>query len=231
MSRHAVLFLAASLGGRILFAQSVMSQQMVAAQEFAAQAGLGGASQNGASQKGAWQTPYEVPLAEDSPATRADNMLFYNSPRGAQLVPRPAPAGTVSMEQLQHPLSRKGAKLLDQAKNYELMGRHDKAIAQLQAALKEKSAEPYAHSMLGAEYVRTGQPAAAVAELEQALTVLPKNVPTRSNLGYALFLTGNLDRAEQETRQALELDHRNATTLHVLDQILRAKASSQELPH
>lgn len=224
MSRLAVLVLAASFGGPILCAQSVLMQRMAAADNFASHT-LG--FQSAVSSSAFAQTLGEVPPAEDSPMTRANNMLFYNSPRGAQATPDSAPAGTVSAEQLQHPLSPKGAKLLNQARNYAQMGRHDKAIAQLKIALKEKSAVPYAHSMLGAEYLRTGQAPMAIGELEQAITVLPRNVPDRSNLGYALFLTGDLDRAEQETRRALELDHRNTTTLHVLDQILRAKGQTE----
>ncbi len=225
MSRLALIsILAASLWGRIVCAQSAMAQRIAAAENYATQTAV---SQSISTQNFAG----EVPLAEDSPATRADNLLFYNNPHGAEIAPRPAPAATVSAEQLQHPLSRKGAKLLTQAKNYAAMGRHDKAIAQLQLALKEKSAIPYAHSMLGAEYLRTSQAPAAIPELEQALATLPKNVPDRSNLGYALFLTGDLDRAEQETRQALELDHRNTATLHVLDQILRARNYTEPATH
>lgn len=161
--------------------------------------------------------------AEDSPAARALNLTFYDDPRGPELSPAPPPAGAVSVEQLQHPLSPKAAKLLDKAHNFSVMGRHDLAIAQLQAALKERSAVPYAHSMLGAEYLRTNQVPEAIAELEQALTLLPRDVPDRSNLGYALFLSGDLDRAESEARQALELDANNPKTRSVLYQILEAR--------
>jgi Flp pilus assembly protein TadD len=111
------------------------------------------------------------------------------------------------------------------------MGRHDKAIQQLQLALKERSAVPYAHSMLGAEYLKIDQLQPAIAELEQAVTLLPRNVPDHSNLGYALYLSGDLDRAETETRQALELDRDNAKTQRVLNQILRArKMQARSLP-
>lgn len=198
-----VVILAASLGGRIVCAQSLNSSRMEA---FAA------------------QNFRSVPtLAEDSPAAQSTNLTFYDSPRGPELKP-PAPrAGTVSVEQLRHPLSRKGLKLLDQARKSSAVGRHDQAIVQLQIALKERSAVPYAHSMLGVEYLKTGQVPEAIAELEQAVTLLPRNVPDHSNLGYALFLSGDLGRAESEARQALELDRNNAKTQHVLTQIERAR--------
>jgi Flp pilus assembly protein TadD len=161
--------------------------------------------------------------AEDSPGTRAMNLTFYDDPRGPEPKPAPIPAGTVSIEQLQHPVSSKGAKLLGKARNFSAMGQHDKAIAQLQIALKERSAAPYAHSMLGAEYLKMNRVPEAISELEQALTMLPRNVPDRSNLGYALFLSGDLNRAETEARRALELDRGNPKTRHVLDQILKAQ--------
>lgn len=162
------------------------------------------------------------PLAEDSPEVNATNLIFYDNPRGIQ--PRePSPAATVSVEQLQHPVSSKGVRLLNQARNFADMGRHDKAIAQLQIALKERSAVPYAHSMLGVEYLKTGQVPAAIAELQQAVTLLPRNAAVRSDLGYGLFLSGDLDRAEKEARQALELDHSNRKTQLVLNQILHAR--------
>ena len=215
-SRLAIIVsLAASLGGRILWAQSPSS-----AQSKPAQPGL--AAQQSFTPQDFADGPA---LAEDSPLARAMNLTFYNNPRGAELTPAPAPAKTVSVEQLQHPVSRKGAKLLDQARNFVAMGRHDRAIAQLLLALKERSAIPYAHSMLGAEYIKTNQIPAAIAELEQAIAVLPRNVPNHSNLGYALFLSGEFDRAETETRQALELDRNNTTTQHVLSQILAARRS------
>ena len=143
---------------------------------------------------------------------------FVSRESGAQV-----PAAKVSVEQLQHPLSRKAAGLLRQAQNFAAMGRHDKAIAQLQGALKESSAIPYAHSMLGVEYLKTNQVPAAITELEQAVTLLPRNAADRSNLAYALLLTGDLDRSEREIRQALDLDRANPKTRFVLNEILSAR--------
>ncbi len=195
--------------------------QMAAARTYAAQSvSLPSASaQNLAVQSAA----DGIPLAEDSPIARAANLTFYNNPRGAEVTPAPAPAGTVSAERLQHPISAKGVKMLEQARRFSVAGLHEKAIAQLKLAFKEKSAVPYAHSLLGSEYLKTNRIPEAIGELEQALAVLPRNVQNRSNLGYALFLSGDLDRAETETRQALDLDRGNATTQHVLNQILHAR--------
>lgn len=162
-------------------------------------------------------------LPEDSPDNAERNMIFYDNPRGPQPVERLAPAGTVSVEELQHPLSNKALKLLTKAQNFSAMGRYDKAIEELELALKEKSAVPYAHSILGQEYLKMEQIEAAIVELQQAVELLPHNAPVRSNLGFALFLSGNLEGAEQQARQALELDRQNPKSQHVLDQILAAR--------
>jgi Flp pilus assembly protein TadD len=167
--------------------------------------------------------PADIPRAEDSLESYAANKFFYDNPRGAQPEPVPQAAATISAEQLRHPLSRKGASLIRQARNFAAMGRHDKAIAELQPALQEPSAIPYAHSLLGSEYLRVNQVPAALVELEQAVALLPRNAADRSNLAYALFLSGDLERGEREVRQALDIDRNNPTTRRVLNQILDAR--------
>jgi tetratricopeptide (TPR) repeat protein len=177
------------------------------------------------------QMPTMAPLgalarAEDSPETVANNEIFYNSPRA----PEPeasVPAGTISVEQLQHPLSRKGANLIRKARNFAAMGDHEEAIAELQLALKERSAIPYAHSLLGSEYLRINQVPAAIEALEQAVKLLPRSAANHSNLGYALFLLGDLERAEWEVRRALDLDHNNEKTRLVLSIVTHAGGSGK----
>jgi tetratricopeptide (TPR) repeat protein len=160
--------------------------------------------------------------AEDSPGTSASNQIFYNSPR----TPEPQasePARKVSVEQLQHPLSRKGASLIRQAQNFADMGDHDKAIATLRLALRERSAIPYAHGLLGSEYLKINQIPAAIAALEFAVKLLPRNAVNHSNLGCALVLAGSAERGEQEVRRALELDRNNEKTRYILSLITHAR--------
>ena len=127
-----------------------------------------------------------------------------------------SPPATVSADQLRYQVSRKGAKMIEQALRHSRAGEHTKAIADLQLALHEPSAAPYAHSLLGSEYLRIGQVPAAVKELEQAVRLLPHDVANHSNLGYALYLGGQKDRGKQEVRQALALDSHNPQTRYVL---------------
>ncbi len=164
--------------------------------------------------------------AEDSPETLADNQIFYGSPHGIE--PQASePAGTISVEQLQHPVSRKGDGLLRRAQNFSAKGEHAKAIAQLQLALKESSAMPYARSLLGSEYLKINQVPAAIDSLEQAIKLLPRNAVDHSNLGYALFLLGDIERAEREVREALDLDRNNVKTRFVLGLITHAAGNGR----
>lgn len=152
-------------------------------------------------------------ISEEIVQLHGGAFLTLRVPEGA---PR-TPGGTVSKEQLQHPLSKKGAKMIVQAQQYARAGRHDKAVEQLQAALREPSAVPYARSILGVEYLKLGNAAAALPELEEAVRLLPHDVADRSNLGYALFVLGQKERAEQEVRRALELDPRNPKARYLLE--------------
>jgi Flp pilus assembly protein TadD len=150
----------------------------------------------------------------------------FNSQSGFELRQQ-SPATTVSADQLRHPISRKAAKLLDQALSYSIAGNHTKAIEQLRLALKEPSAIPYAHSMLGAEYLWTTQIPAAVGELEEAVRLMPHEAANHSNLGFALYLAGQVDRGRDEVHQALALDVNNPKTRVVLGIVEQPSSSAR----
>ncbi|HEY6346317.1 MAG TPA: hypothetical protein VIY49_32915 [Bryobacteraceae bacterium] len=136
---------------------------------------------------------------------------------------RQAPAATISADQLRRPLSSKAAKTLRQAQSFGSSGDHGRAIEELNRALKEPSAIPYAHAMLGVEYLKTAQIGPAIEQLELASQMLPHDASVHSNFAYALFLTGDLDRAEREVRRALELDSGNKGAHLVLGYIVSAR--------
>lgn len=161
-------------------------------------------------QKPSTKVVFDTPKLQ---GTVLDEDLFNQSP--FEMTSQSPPA-TVSADQLRHQVSRKGAKMIEQALSLSRAGQHAKAIAYLQLALHEPSAAPYARGILGAEYLRTGQIPAAVKELEEAVRLLPHDVASRSNLGYALYLEGQKDRARDEVRLALLLDEHNPQTRLVL---------------
>jgi Flp pilus assembly protein TadD len=132
------------------------------------------------------------------------------------LTPRPPDSPGVSADQLRHPLAGKALKMIHKVET--LIAAHDYVHAreELKKAAKDQAAAPYAHSLLGQEYVRNSQFADAVTELEQAIQLLPSSVPDHANLGYALLMTGKVALAEKELRRALELQPVNPRTHLVL---------------
>jgi Tfp pilus assembly protein PilF len=136
--------------------------------------------------------------------------------------PLPNGAATVSADRLQHPLTKKGARMIRAAQAYAESGDHSKAIEELKHALNEPSAVPYAHSILGTEYLKTREPVLARREIELALQILPHDPALHSNLGYALWMTGDPEKGEREVRKALDLDHNNATAQRLLGYILKS---------
>ena len=135
-----------------------------------------------------------------------------NDPFGMIPMPDPqanpgAPAGsdTISVQQLRHPISHRWMVQLAQFQSDLEKGRVKSANKLMAKALKEPSAAPYAHGILGTHYLKKGWAAAAVPELEKAAQALPLS-SLHSNLGYALCLTGQTRRGEEELQEALSLN-------------------------
>jgi tetratricopeptide (TPR) repeat protein len=136
----------------------------------------------------------------------------------------PAPSnnrgGAISADELRHPLSGKARRALQKVMTVIQAGDHARAVEQLREVVKIPSAAPYAHSLLGQEYLQLGKTIAALPELEEAVRLLPSDVPDRADLGLALLVTGDTQRAEQELRHALQMDPNNVQTKVVLGEAL-----------
>lgn len=134
---------------------------------------------------------------------------------------------TVSVAELKHPLSRKGQALLTKAEKDLQAGRISEGLAGIGKAMSEPSAIPYAHALLGAEYLQLGRFEEAVPELEQAVQLLPIAL-NYTNLGYALCLTGDTDRGEEELRHALALDSSSPRTHYLMGLLLLDRKSRNQ---
>jgi tetratricopeptide (TPR) repeat protein len=133
--------------------------------------------------------------------------LGYTTSFPAPSAATPAVPSKVSVDELRHPLTGKARRVLLHALNYIQKGEHSQAIATLQEGMaKVHSIIPYAHSLLGIEYMRTGRTEEAVPEFAEAVSSFPHDPGMRSNLAVSLCAVGQLDRAEQEARMALYLD-------------------------
>jgi tetratricopeptide (TPR) repeat protein len=136
------------------------------------------------------------------------------------------PPGTVSVRQLQNPVSKNALRSFAKAQRYSDAGDHAKAIEELRRILPDASATGYAHAILSAEYGRMGQTEAAVAELEEAVRVMPDSSALHTNLAFELSIARRFDQAEEEARQAIHLDRNCAKAHYLLGYLLFARGAS-----
>jgi tetratricopeptide (TPR) repeat protein len=136
--------------------------------------------------------------------------------------------GTVSVEELSHPLSGKALRTILDARRDLHNGRYSRGMDELRRALQDPEARPYAISMLGVEHLKSGELAAAISELTEAVRFLPGHPENQSNLAYALDLAGKPDEALPHARKALQLDPGRAQTRLVLGLVLMHSRESEQ---
>jgi len=158
-------------------------------------------------------------------ASRAQPVLKVTGSSDSQALTAKTAAQTISVDLLGQPLSRKARQLLEKAQHAANAGDHARAIGFLETVhAKYPESDAWTQSMLGVEYLKTGQFTSALHSLEQAVLLLPRDAVDRSNLGFALAATGQYDRAEVELRRAIALDHDNLKTRELLNVVLAANA-------
>lgn len=156
-------------------------------------------------------------------ATAIANVGPYGAPFELRLPPnklsRPG-SGTVSLQQLQHPVSKQVQKLLEKggksltAKNFEA------AEADFRKALRDDPQCMQAHALLGLAYIRRSEWKEAVTEYRAAVALDPANSVIRSNLSAALASDGDFADAAIEAQSALKLDGHNPRAHFVMAGIL-----------
>jgi tetratricopeptide (TPR) repeat protein len=139
-------------------------------------------------------------------------MLEDEAPQMAQ---HAVVAATVSADALRHPLSASDRRLLEKARASSMAGDHAGAAKQLRAALKKSSAAPFAHGLLGGEYLHLDRYQEAAEELEESLRFMPHWAAIRLQLAYVDWRLGWTQRAEEEIRRVLDLD-RKSSEAHLL---------------
>lgn len=153
--------------------------------------------------------------------------------QSSMLPSAPAHSGpaTVSADILRHPLTSKARRLLEKAMHLANLGDHAAAIQDLrQALVKEPSSAPYAHNLLGLEYIEEKQFAQARSSFEEAVRLMPGESANHSNLGFSLAIAGDLNSAEREARKALQLDTTNSRAKSLLDLLLLHKRKTAPKP-
>jgi Flp pilus assembly protein TadD len=156
------------------------------------------------------------------------NAEFWDSSARVSADPSPiretSAARTVSAELLRYPLSGKALRMLQKALHSSETGDHAAAIQELQTTLiKCPGTGAYVYSLLGVEYLRTGQLPEAVDVLERAVNLLPHDASNHANLGLALACRGQYERAQPELRRALELDPHNKVASQLVGRLELSK--------
>lgn len=148
--------------------------------------------------------------ARDEFEMMGSNVRIYEESFGSFPPPRQALDASefkISADELRHPLTDKGRRILLKAWNYSKKGDHSLAIATIREGVtRVRSLIPYSHGFLGIEYIQTDHAREAVAELKEFAELFPHDAPGRSNLALSLCLTGDLDGAEREAKLALYLE-------------------------
>ena len=140
-------------------------------------------------------------------------------------------AGSVSVSELRHPLSKAGAALAQKAQELSNAGKHAEAIEVLKQMLTDSSSAGYARSLLGVEYLKMGDITGAIPQLKMAVTLMPWLAANHSNLGFALCRTGDRQAGEAELIEALKLDSSNPKANFLLGVMLLDKNAPEARNH
>ena len=135
---------------------------------------------------------------------------------------RPA-SGTVSIQQLNHPVSKRVRKLLDSGYHLFEDQRFDDAVARFREAVTDDPGCAQAHADLGLALSKKEAWAGAIEAYRAASALDPRNSILHSNLGVALSMMRRYDEAEREIAKALTLDGTNARAHYVMAGLLLRK--------
>jgi len=136
---------------------------------------------------------------------------------------------TVSADMLRHPLSSKARRLFEKAMHLAELGNHRAAINGLLDALAKCPADaPYAHNLLGLEYIEAHEYTEAKESFAEAARLMPRESSNHSNLGLSLAIVGDWETAEKEERKALQLDKSNSRARVILDALLVRKRKATD---
>jgi hypothetical protein len=115
-------------------------------------------------------------------------------------------SGTVSLQELSHPTSKRVRKLLLTGQRLLHDQQLDAAAERFREAVKEDPYNTEAHAGLGQIFANKSEWRAAAEEYRAAVLLNPNNYLLHSNLGVALVITNHLDEAEAEASKALKLN-------------------------
>jgi Tfp pilus assembly protein PilF len=134
-------------------------------------------------------------------------------------------SGTVSVRQLNHPLSRQVQKLLQSGHRLIQDRQFDVAAQRFREAAQDDPDCVQAHADLALALSKMQSWEAAAAEYRAAVSLEPRNSILHSNLGAALACLKRLDEAQTEALLALKLDAHNVRAHYVLAGVMLQKSA------
>ena len=146
--------------------------------------------------------------------------------------PSAAP-GTVSLTQLRHPPDQKAVQAFVAAQRFAASGSPEKAVEQLEKALRISPEFADAYANLAVQHLRMRRFPDAVDELNRALAIAGPNPLMLSNLAYAQINLGRVDDSLASVRAALRLDAAYPQAHLILGSILAAdpRTRADAIPH
>ena len=169
---------------------------------------------------------YSLVVADEmgNEITREPINVQQSNPEVRVQLPDPSPAGkpggTISVAQLRHTPPLRAFQAAVKAERLSAARDYSGAAAQLEKAVALDPAFAEAHSNLGSQYVRLGQPSRAIAEFERAIALDPASAMTQANFSLVLAQVGRTADAVRWSRHALQIDSTNPVGNYVLGFIL-----------
>jgi tetratricopeptide (TPR) repeat protein len=137
--------------------------------------------------------------------------------------------GTVSFNELLHPIPPKALRAFTDAQQEVEAGRDPEAIRKLERALRIYPAYAQARNNLGAVYIRQRRFPEALEQFQKALECGDATAPLYGNLAYTFCALGRWKDAEGAARHSVALDDSYIKGHYLLGNILARSVTSRSL--
>jgi tetratricopeptide (TPR) repeat protein len=146
---------------------------------------------------------------------------------------KPSAPGTISVTQLRHPPARKAFQAVAAAQRFSESGETEKAVEQLEKAIRISPEYAEAHNNLGVQHTRMGHFEEAAREFAHAIGIAGPSALLLSNLAYAQRRLYRLPEAAASARAALHLDSGSPQAHLILGSILAQdpRTRAESIPH
>jgi len=148
-----------------------------------------------------------------------DQSSFVHIKLPEQKQPRPS-AERVSVTQLRHPPAKQAVKAFEAARKYSEAGEPERAIAELQKAIRISPDFAEAYTNLAANHIRLKQYDLAIQESSRSMEIGSPNVVNLCNLAAAKWGLMRFEDAIQSANEALRIDGDSANAHFILGSLL-----------